>query len=126
MVKIFGEWWEGTGFWMAEAIFAYIAPAAAIAYNGKKNLTVSFANATANAQVGAEFTSQTATVSVDGKTVSYESSDTSVATVNATTGAVTLVAAGEVTITAKFAGDTNYNPAQGSYKITVAAAQGGL
>lgn len=126
MVKIFGEWWEGTGFWMAEAIFAYIAPAAAIAYNGKKNLTVSFANATANAQVGAEFTSQTATVSVDGKTVSYESSDTSVATVNATTGAVTLVAAGEVTITAKFAGDTNYNPAQGSYKITVAAAQGGV
>lgn len=24
-VKIFGEWWEGTGFWMAEAIFAYIS-----------------------------------------------------------------------------------------------------
>ena len=124
-VDVMAEWWEGTGFWLAEALFAYIAPAAAIAYNGKKNLTVSFANATANAQVGAEFTSQTATVSVDGKTVSYESSDTSVATVNATTGAVTLVAAGEVTITAKFAGDTNYNPAQGSYKITV-AAEGGV
>lgn len=31
-VKIFGEWWEGTGFWMAEAIFAYIAPAAATKY----------------------------------------------------------------------------------------------
>lgn len=31
-VKIFGEWWEGTGFWMAEAIFAYIAPAAASKY----------------------------------------------------------------------------------------------
>jgi len=26
MVKIFGEWWEGAGFWMAEAIFAYISP----------------------------------------------------------------------------------------------------
>ena len=26
MVKIFGEWWEGTGFWIAEAIFAYISP----------------------------------------------------------------------------------------------------
>ena len=26
-VKIFGEWWEGTGFWLKEAIFAYIAPA---------------------------------------------------------------------------------------------------
>ena len=31
-VKIFGEWWEGTGFWMGEAIFAYIAPAAATKY----------------------------------------------------------------------------------------------
>ena len=26
MVKIFGEWWEGTGFWLADAIFAYIKP----------------------------------------------------------------------------------------------------
>ena len=25
-VKVFGEWWEGTGFWMAEAVFAYISP----------------------------------------------------------------------------------------------------
>ena len=120
-VKIFGEWWEGTGFWMAEAIFAYIAPAAAITYNGKKNLTVAFANATANAQVGQSFTSPTATVSVNSKTVTYESSDTSVATVDSSTGAVTLVAAGKTTITAKFAGDDDYNPASGSYELTVAA-----
>ena len=121
MVKIFGEWWEGTGFWMAEALFAYIAPAAAITYNGKKNLTVSFTNATANATMGSSFTAPTANVSVDGKTVTYESSDTSVATVNSSTGAVTLVAAGKATITAKFAGDTDYNPASGSYELTVAA-----
>jgi len=31
-VKVFGEWWEGTGFWMGEAIFAYISPAAATKY----------------------------------------------------------------------------------------------
>ncbi|MBQ8936962.1 MAG: hypothetical protein IJ569_06805 [Prevotella sp.] len=31
-VKIFGEWWEGTGFWLAEALFAYIAPEAATKY----------------------------------------------------------------------------------------------
>ena len=31
-VKIFGEWWEGTGFWMGEAIFAYISPEAATKY----------------------------------------------------------------------------------------------
>ena len=121
MVKIFGEWWEGTGFWMAEALFAYIAPAAAITYNGKKNLTVSFTNATANATMGSSFTAPTANVSVNGKTVTYESSDTSVATVNSSTGAVTLVAAGKATITAKFAGDTDYNPASGSYELTVAA-----
>lgn len=121
-VKIFGEWWEGTGFWMAEALFVYIAPAAAIAYNGKKNLTVSFTNATASAQVGQSFSSPTANVSVENKTVTYESSDTSVATVNSSTGAVTLVAAGKTTITAKFAGDTDYNPASGSYELTVAAA----
>lgn len=36
-VKVFGEWWEGTGFWMAEAIFAYIAPAAAAAEAGNDN-----------------------------------------------------------------------------------------
>ena len=121
MVKIFGEWWEGTGFWMAEALFAYIAPAAAITYNGKKNLTVSFNNATANATMGSSFNAPTANVSVNGKTVTYESSDTSVATVNSSTGAVTLVAAGKATITAKFAGDTDYNPASGSYELTVAA-----
>ena len=121
-VKIFGEWWEGTGFWMAEALFVYIAPAAAIAYNGKKNLTVSFTNATASAQVGQSFSSPTANVSVENKTVAYESSDESVATVNASTGVVTLVAAGKTTITAKFAGDTDYNPASGSYELTVAAA----
>lgn len=121
MVKIFGEWWEGTGFWMAEALFVYIAPAAAITYNGKKNLTVSFTNATANATMGSSFSAPTANVSVNGKTVTYESSDTSVATVNSSTGAVTLVAAGKATITAKFAGDTDYNPASGSYELTVAA-----
>ena len=121
-VKIFGEWWEGTGFWMAEAIFAYISPAAAITYNGKKNLTVTFASATQSAQVGVEFTAPIATVSVEGKAVTYESSDTSVATVNASTGAVTLVAAGTAVIKAKFAGDTSYNPAEGSYTLTVAAA----
>lgn len=27
-VKIFAEWWESTGFWLAEALFAYIPPSA--------------------------------------------------------------------------------------------------
>lgn len=39
-VKIFGEWWEGTGFWLKEAIFAYINPSYAnpeAAENGNAN-----------------------------------------------------------------------------------------
>lgn len=28
-VDVMAEWWEGTGFWLAEAIFAYISPSAA-------------------------------------------------------------------------------------------------
>ena len=31
-VDIMAEWWEGTGFWLAEALFAYIAPTAAVKY----------------------------------------------------------------------------------------------
>jgi len=33
-VDILAEWWEGTGFWMAEALFAYISPAALTAQAG--------------------------------------------------------------------------------------------
>lgn len=31
-VDIMGEWWEGTGFWLAEALFPYISPEAAKKY----------------------------------------------------------------------------------------------
>ena len=31
-VDVMAEWWEGTGFWLAEALFAYIAPDAATKY----------------------------------------------------------------------------------------------
>ena len=31
-VDIMAEWWEGRGFWLAEALFAYISPAAAVKY----------------------------------------------------------------------------------------------
>ena len=36
-VKIFGEWWEGTGFWMAEALFPYISPATATKLKDSNN-----------------------------------------------------------------------------------------
>lgn len=125
-VKIFGEWWEGTGFWMAEAIFAYISPEYADVEPepeptpaAKTDVTVAFASATASGTVGQEFESPVATITPSGKTLKYSSSNTAVATVNEDTGAVTLVAAGETVITAAFAGDDEYNAGSDSYTLTV-------
>jgi hypothetical protein len=124
MVKIFGEWWEGTGFWMAEAIFAYISPEYADVEPEptpavKTDVTVAFASATASGTVGQEFESPVATITPSGKTLKYSSSNTAVATVNEDTGVVTLVAAGETVITAAFAGDDEYNAGSDSYTLTV-------
>jgi hypothetical protein len=60
-------------------------------------------------------------VSGASTSVSYESSDEDVATVNPSTGAVTIVAAGTATITATAAGDEDYKPASASYALTVTA-----
>ena len=88
----------------------------------KANATVTFASKTVNAKLGAAFASQTATTSPAGLALSYSSSTPSVATVNATTGVVTLVAVGNTTITASFAGNDNYNAATDSYTISVSKA----
>ena len=52
-------------------------------------------------------------------TVVYSSSDTGVATVDASTGAVTLVAVGTTTITASSAATTNFLPGSASYTLNV-------
>ena len=88
----------------------------------KSDVTISFAKSVDDATMGEEYAGQVATTDPEGKTVTYESSDETVATVNESTGAVTLVAAGTTLITAKFAGDTTHNAAQASYALTVAAA----
>ncbi len=51
--------------------------------------------------------------------VTYSSSDTDVATVNSSTGEVTIKAAGETTITATFAGNATYCADDASYTLTV-------
>ena len=58
-------------------------------------------------------------------TVTYSSSDTNVATVDAE-GNVTAVGAGEATITASFAGNDNYLAGEASYTITVTKKDAGL
>ena len=60
----------------------------------------------------------TLTNNSDG-TVSYESSDTEVATIDATTGAITVVAAGSTTITANVTATDTYSAASASYTLTV-------
>lgn len=88
----------------------------------KTDVEVAFANDVVNAQVGVEPTSQVATTNPEGLTLAYSSSDEEVATVDAETGAVTLVAAGTALITATFAGDSTHNANHASYALVVAAA----
>ena len=88
----------------------------------KADATVAFASKTASGKIGEAFTAPKVTVSPADLTLSYTSSNTKVATVDASTGAVTLVSAGETTITASFAGNDNYNAANDSYTLTVAKA----
>ncbi|MBQ2524806.1 MAG: Ig-like domain-containing protein, partial [Prevotella sp.] len=52
-------------------------------------------------------------------TVAYSSTNEAVATVDATTGEITLVAAGQTTIKAAFAGDDAYEPGDASYLLVV-------
>ena len=57
-------------------------------------------------------------------TVAYSGNNDEVATVDAATGEVTLVAAGEVTITASFAGNGDYVAQEVEYTLTVKAPTG--
>ena len=87
-------------------------------------VTLTFSEKTVSATLGAEFAAPALTVTPEGlQGVKYSSSNTNVATVNETTGAVTLVAAGETTIKATFAGNDNYEAAEASYTLTVNRAQ---
>ena len=66
----------------------------------------------------------TATVTYEGNSVTdanvtWSSSDDDIATINESTGAVTLITTGEVTFTATYAGNDNYAEATGTKTITV-------
>ena len=57
---------------------------------------------------------------LENATVTWESSNTEVATINATENIISLIAAGTATIKATYAGDeTNYKPSTASFTITV-------
>ena len=63
-----------------------------------------------------------APTSASDGTITYSSSNTSVATVNSTTGAVTIVSAGSATISAAQAASGNYGTASANYTLSVSAA----
>ena len=90
----------------------------------KQNVTMSFSPTSVTATLGESFTAPTLSMSPSGLTVTYSSSNTNVATVNASTGAVTLKAVGTTTITASFAGNNEYHANSASYTLTV-KQQGG-
>lgn len=95
----------------------------------KQNVTLSFTTTTVTATMGeSDFLIPTLVATVDNQTVTgldinYVSSNTNVATVDPSTGAISLVGPGITIITASFNGDDDYNAAQSvSYRLTVLEA----
>lgn len=85
----------------------------------KQDVTMNFSSTSITATLVKTFTPPTLTTTPEDLPVTYASSNTDVATVDASTGAVTLVAKGTTTITASFAGNDYYNPGSASYTLTV-------
>jgi hypothetical protein len=85
----------------------------------KADPELSFASTTATAYIGADFTAPTLT-NPHNLTVIYSSSDEDLALVDENTGEVVIGdEAGEVTITATFAGNSIYRIGSASYTITI-------
>ena len=80
---------------------------------------LSFPKASYEVELGSTFTAPT--VSGAQTAVTYSSSNPAVATINETTGAVTLVAAGTTIITASAAADKTYKAGSANYTLTVSS-----
>ena len=84
-------------------------------------VTMSFSVTSATAELGSDFTEPTLSVDpIEAKgLVTYSSSNTSVADVNSSTGAVTIKAAGSTKITATIPASDTYANATATYTLTV-------
>ncbi len=87
----------------------------------KAQATLTFAKGTINATIGGEVEANPLTNEAN-LTVAYSSSDTNVATVDATTGKVNIVGTGSAIITATGEENANYLGTTATYTINVAAA----
>ena len=93
----------------------------------KTPVTLSFASASGSFDVNAASPSLPAVTSDPNVTavtdnIAYSSSNSAVAIVNTSTGALTLKGIGTTTITASFAGDATYQAAEAEYTLTVTDA----
>ncbi len=87
----------------------------------RQQASLSFATTSGSQDIndGTSFTLPTLTKTPADATVTYASSMPAVATVNTSTGAVTLIKKGTTVITASFAGDADYTPAEATFTLTV-------
>lgn len=90
----------------------------------KAEQIVNFVKSGVQTAIYGENFANTATAKLDSAnaTISYSSSDDSIATVNASTGEVTILKAGEVTITATAAETSNVKEDKAEYKLTISKA----
>ena len=84
----------------------------------KATPTSSFSSTSVTGYTGVSFTPPTLTTDSPG-TVTYSTSDSSVAQVHATTGAITIVGTGSTVITANIAGTNDFNAAEVMYNLDV-------
>ena len=85
----------------------------------KNEPTMAFSETEVTASMETPFMEPRLRTNPGGLKVTYSSSDNSVAKANATTGEISFLKAGIVTITATFAGNTHYSPATATYTLKV-------
>ena len=89
---------------------------------GKKAPGLSWGTASRTVTIGAEDNKFPTLTNTYNLAVKYSSDDPDVATIDATTGEITLGIAGKANITAEFEGNDEYEAAKVSYELTVKAA----
>ena len=87
--------------------------------SGGSGLNKDIKNGTSAGTLSASVTVTSGGATVDGATVTWSSADTSIAEVNETTGAITLVAPGDVHITATYDGNETYASSFDTYELNV-------
>ena len=85
----------------------------------KTTPSLSFEEDSYDANLGSPFSAPTLTNTNSVSPITYSSSNTDAATVNESTGVISLVGEGSTTITAYFAGNASYTAANASYTLNV-------